>query len=158
MEIREITAEADEKLAEIIRYNFRKHKLDIPGTVYFDPELDCLSEFYLGKPDKRKYFVLWDENQVCGGIGFAEYDRFEECVEIQKLYLAEDKKGCGLGKRLMQHAEAEARKLGYKRAYIETHTNLEVALQMYYRYGYEQIERPDTVAHGAMNRFLMKTL
>lgn len=158
MEIREITASADKGLAEIIRHNFEKHSLNIPGTVYFDPELDCLSSFYLEEPQRRKYFVLWENDKVCGGIGFAEFEGFENCAEIQKLYLSDSVKGRGYGRMLLQLAETEAGKLGYRKLYIETHTNFDVALQMYERNGYTQIEKPSTVSHGAMNRFLSKSL
>lgn len=158
MEIREITAAEDKRLAEIIRYNFIKHKLDIPGTVFFDPELDHLSEYYLAKPNARKYFVLWDEDEIRGGIGFAEFEGFENCAELQKLYLTDEVKGKGYGKLLLSHAEKAAKECGYEKAYIETHSNLEVAIQMYHRYGYTLIDRPDNVSHGAMDNFFLKNL
>ncbi len=44
------------KIAQIIRANLEKFHLDIPGTVYFDPELDRLSEFYNSAPGKRVYY------------------------------------------------------------------------------------------------------
>lgn len=158
MDIRMITSAADAQLAAIIRYNFEKHKLNIPGTVYFDPNLDHLSEYYLERPDARRYYVLWDGDRVCGGIGFAEFEGFEHCAELQKLYLSEDLKGRGLGRELFKLVEREAASLGYQKAYIETHTNFEVAVQMYDRYGYRKIERPAIVSHGAMNCFLLKDL
>lgn len=158
MEIQEITPAADRELADIIRSNFEKHELNIPGTVYFDPELDCLSSFYLGRPDTRKYFILREDGRVCGGIGFAEFEGIESCAEIQKFYLTEAVKGRGYGRILLQLAESEAAKLGYRKVYIETHTNFGVALQMYLRHGYQVIEKPAAVSHGAMNRFLLKEL
>lgn len=158
MEIREITPEADKGLAEVIRFNFEKFGLDIPGTAYFDPELDHMSKHYLEKPEKRKYFILWDEDKVCGGIGFDEFEHIEDCAEIQKLYLCDELKGKGLGKKLLQVAEDEVIKMGYKRLYIETHTNLDIAIKMYKKYGYEEIDKPSFVSHGAMNCFLVKEL
>ena len=158
MVISEITPLADKELADIIRFNFEQHHLNIPGTVYFDPELDTLSKFYQEKPDCRKYFVAWDNGIVCGGIGFAEFNGFEKCAEIQKFYLSDSAKGKGYGKTLLLLAESEAQKMGYKHLYIETHTNLDIAYQMYCRHGYTPIEKPSVVSHGAMNRFLFKTL
>ena len=38
--IRPIKAEDDTKIAKIIRYNLERFHLDIPGTDYFDKELD----------------------------------------------------------------------------------------------------------------------
>mgnify|MGYP000013637256 CR=1 FL=1 len=51
---REIEPSDDARVAEIARYNLKKFHLDLPGTVYFDPELDHLSTFYSEKPDKRR--------------------------------------------------------------------------------------------------------
>ena len=59
---REIEPSDDARVAEIARYNLKKFHLDLPGTVYFDPELDHLSAFYSEKPDKRRYFVALDKD------------------------------------------------------------------------------------------------
>ena len=59
---REIELSDDARVAEIARYNLKKFHLDLPGTVYFDPELDHLSAFYSEKPDKRRYFVALDQD------------------------------------------------------------------------------------------------
>ena len=84
-------------LAQIIRDNLKAHNLDIPGTVYFDENLNYLSKFYLAEPSKRDYFVMTDENDnVIGGIGLAELDFMEETAELQKLYIRSDYQGRGL--------------------------------------------------------------
>ena len=36
----------DRRIAEIIRSNLEEFHPDIPGTAYFDPELDHLSAYY----------------------------------------------------------------------------------------------------------------
>ena len=81
---REIEPSDDARVAEIARYNLKKFHLDLPGTVYFDPELDHLSTFYSEKPDKRRYFVaLGKDGQVIGGAGFAEFEGLDDCAELQ---------------------------------------------------------------------------
>ena len=67
-------------------------------------------------------------------------------------------KGRGLGYQLIDKVEQEARALGYKRMYLETHTNLKVAIHTYEKSGYKEIDRPDCVVHSTMNRFYMKEL
>ena len=63
-----MTFEDNMAVASLIRYNLKKHGLDIPGTVYFDPVVDNLYEFY-SKGTKRGYYVLEkSDNQVVGGI------------------------------------------------------------------------------------------
>ena len=156
MEYKSLTAEYDAALAALIRTNLKAHHLDIPGTVYFDAGLDHLSEYYNHKG--RSYFVLLDNQQLVGGIGLAEFDGFSDCCELQKLYLDDSVKRRGLGYQLIDKVEQEARALGYKRMYLETHTNLKVAIHTYEKSGYKEIDRPDCVVHSTMNRFYMKEL
>ncbi len=76
------------QIAKIIRSNLEKLHLNLPGTAYFDPELDHLSDYYNSKPEKRTYFVALDENgKIIGGVGIAEFDGIDDCAELQKLYL-----------------------------------------------------------------------
>ena len=44
--IRLITEKDDQAIADIIRKSLEKFHLDIPGTVYFDPQLDHLSSVF----------------------------------------------------------------------------------------------------------------
>ena len=50
MKYRKIKEADDKKIAEIIRENLQRLHLDIPGTAYFDPELDHLSAYYNNDP------------------------------------------------------------------------------------------------------------
>ena len=159
MKYRKIEAADDEIIAKIIRENLEKFHLNIPGTVYFDPELEHLSTYYNGEPAKRIYYIaLGAEGQIIGGVGIAEFDGIEDCAELQKLYLDDSVKGKGYGKELLQIAEAWASTAGYKNLYLETHTNLSVALKLYEKMGFHQIEKPCSVQHSAMNRFYLKKL
>lgn len=156
---RKIEKGDDKKIAQIIRANLEKFHLDIPGTVYFDPELDRLSEFYNSAPGKRVYYIALGENgDVIGGVGAAEFAGIPDCAELQKLYLTDQAKGKGYGKELLSLAESWARSAGYRYLYLETHTNLATALKMYENSGYRQIEKPAAVVHGTMDHFYIKEL
>lgn len=156
---RKIEAADDERIAKIIRTNLEKHHLDIPGTAYFDPELNHLSVYYNSNPDKRAYFIAFDESgKIIGGVGVAEFDGIENCAELQKLYLDDSVKGKGYGKVLMQIAEDWAKSAGYRSLYLETHTNLSVALKLYEKMGFHQIEKPCPTTHSTMNCFYLKEL
>ena len=149
----------DTAVAELVRSNLKAHQLDIPGTVYFDDNLYHLSEFYNAMPDKRIYYVLTDESDnVLGGVGLAEFAGIEDCAELQKLYLNDNVKGRGFSYDLMNKVESVARELGYNRMYLETHNNLKVAIHLYKKCGYREIERPKAVVHSTMNRFFLKEL
>ena len=154
-----LSKEYDLSLAKLIRTNLKAHQLDIPGTVYFDEGLEQLSDYYLPFPDKRYYAILIDDNcRLIGGIGLAEFDLFDDCAELQKLYLHDSAKGQGIGYLMIKHIEDKARSLGYKQMYLETHTNLQAAIHIYEKSGYVRIDPPKSVCHGAMNRFYLKQL
>lgn len=157
--IRPIRPEDDAPLSRIIRSNLEQFHLDIPGTAYFDPELDHLSRYYRAAPDRRAYFVAVDgADRVLGGVGLAEFSGFSHCAELQKLYLAEEVKGRGLGSRLMQQVQSCARSLGYGQMYLETHSNLQAAIRLYEKQGFQRIRRPEGVMHSTMDHFYLKEL
>lgn len=157
--IRPITAADDAAIAAIIRDNLRAAHLDIPGTAYFDPELEHLSVFYDAAPEKRGYYIVTDDDShVIGGVGFAEFPGVPDCAELQKLYLDDTVKGRGISHLLMETVEEGAREAGYKKLYLETHTCIEAACVLYEKHGYESIEQPVPTPHTTMNRFYIKTL
>ena len=158
LEIRKITAADDEGLCSIIKANLEMFHLDIPGTAYFDPELSHLSRFYLAEPKKRGYFVALEDGVLLGGVGFAEFPSLVGAAEMQKLYLSDAAKGKGIGKRLFETAESAAKKAGYRRAYLETHSNLKVAIALYQKEKFTEIPKPDFVFHTTMDRFFIKNL
>ena len=149
-----ICAAYDPAIAALIRGNLKAHGLDIPGTAYCDEALDRLSAFY--QAPGRAYYVLLKNGAVVGGIGVAEFR--DDCCELQKLYLADAVKGHGLGYELIRFIEDRAREFGYRRIYLETHTNLAAAIHVYERSGYREIPRPASVVHSTMNRFYLKSL
>lgn len=157
-EIKEITPRHNSAMARIVRNNLKNHGLDIPGTAYFDASLDNLCEFYQEK-EGRGYYVLTDENDnVLGGVGFAEFEGFDSCAEVQKLYLDDSVKGKGFSYKMMEYVENKMAEAGYKLSYLETHSNLKIAIYLYEKIGYEKIEKPEDVAHGAMDSFYIKKL
>ena len=156
MKYEPLSSKHDSAIAKLIRQNLETHHLDIPGTVYFDEGLDHLSGFY--DHSGSAYYVLTEDAEVIGGIGLAEFMGFEDCCELQKLYLSDRAKGHGIGYEMISFIEEKARELGYKRIYLETHTNLQAAIHIYEKSGYVEIDRPKCVVHSTMNRFYLKEL
>ena len=158
--IRPIVPADDAAVAAIIRSCLEAYRLNIPGTAYFDPELDHLSRFYASHPGRRAYFVMEDADtaRILGGAGLAEYEGLDACCELQKIYLVESERGRGLGLELLEAVEAQARKLGYRRIYLETHTSLHEAVRLYERCGYRRVDRPATAIHSTMDLFYLKNL
>ncbi len=156
--LRRITAADDGEIAAIIRASLESYGLNMPGTAYFDPELDHLSAYYCAAPDRRAYFIAEVDGRVLGGAGLAEFTGIAGCAELQKLYLADAVRGMGLGRRLMQAVEEEARRLGYDKIHLETHSALKAAIGLYEKLGFEKIDRPACVKHGTMDCFYMKNI
>ncbi len=155
--IRDMIPEDNRAVAELVRYNLKKHGLDIPGTVYFDSVVDNLYEYY-SSSERRGYYVLVDDSDtVVGGIGLDDFPLFKDCAELQKLYLSDSVKGNGLGYVLIKHVESKMIEKGYKASYLETHDNLKAALHIYEKSEYSRIDKPKEVMHGAMNVFFYKS-
>ena len=156
LEYRLLTKEYDAPLAALIRKILRENGLDVPGTAYFDEALDHLSGYY--ERSDGFYYVLLENDDLIGGVGIERFGGFEDCCELQKLYLSEKSRGCGIGYEMMRFIEGRARESGYRHIYLETHTNLNAAIHLYEKCGYRLIRKPPQVVHGAMNRFYLKDL
>lgn len=157
--IRPICPSDDFSLACIIRDSLAANDLAIPGTAYFDPELNNLSKFYSISP-KRKYFVVISETgTVLGGAGIAEFAGSYDCAELQKLYLADSAKGHQLGYALIKTVEAFAIKSGYKKLYLETHHSLSAAIHIYEKAGFKKLYKPlPGSIHSSMDIFFIKSI
>ncbi|MCY3036214.1 GNAT family N-acetyltransferase [Aerococcus urinae] len=157
--VRPIQAKDDAQIAKIIRNSLESVGLDQAGTAYYDPELDHLSQFYQAKPKSRDYFVAVDDSdQVLGGVGFAECELFDQCAELQKIYLAPQAQGQGLGRALMETLIQEVKSAGYRQLYLETHSSLKAAIGLYQKYGFKEIPQPENLIHTTMDRFFLKDL
>ncbi len=154
--LRKITEKDDAAVAGLVRENLKKFGLDIPGTAYFDEGLDHLSRFY--NSGVCQYYVAEAEGKIIGGIGFAPFETMEKTAELQKLYLTDSAKGSGIGYKLVAFIEEKMRESGFRKAYLETHENLQGAIHIYRKSGYHEIERPKEVGHSTMNRFFEKEL
>ena len=156
--LREITPADNAALAVLIRYNLKKHGLDIPGTAYFDTCLDDLFSFYANRIGCGYYVLVDDNDKVLGGIGFDRFGEISGRAELQKMYLDDTVKGNGLGYCLIRFVEARMREAGYSESYLETHSNLQAAIHVYEKLGYTRVERPKEVGHSTMDHFYIKTL
>ena len=158
MKIRSIKKEDDLSLAKIIRTNLEFYNLAIPGTAYYDPELNHLSHYYEKSP-RRNYFVVIENNEIVGGVGIAEFQEDKNICELQKLYFSDKAKGKGYSHQLMTTALNFAAKAGYAAVYLESHHSLTAALRLYQKYDFKSLPAPLLpTAHNAMDCFLLREL
>ena len=157
--IRPIAPTDDAAMATIVRAALREHRLALPGTAYFDPELDHLSAFY-DADARRAYFVATDDaGTAVGGCGVAEASGSSDTAEMQKLYVAPEARRNGLAHRLIAEAERFAHKAGYHRLYLETHHNLQAAVHLYRSLGWQTLDGPlPSSVHSTMDIFMSKRL
>ena len=73
----------------------------------------------------------------CGGI-----QRIDgSTAEIKRMWIDGDRRGLGLGRRMVDHLEQLAAEAGYQRVVLDTNETLTQAISMYEAMGYEQTAR-----------------
>ena len=145
-------------MAALVRSCLRDAGLALPGTAYFDSQLDHMSEFYV--VGRRAYFVAHDERGgVVGGAGLGEVASSDGVAELQKLYVDAAARGHGVATRLVDLVEGAAREFGYHALYLETHHALANAIRLYERLGFRRLDGPlPGSAHTTMDVFFARDL
>jgi putative acetyltransferase len=80
---------------------------------------------------------------VVGSVGLFRVSA--SVCELRKMYLARSARGCGWGRRLLEHALSRAGALGFTRVVLETASVLREAVALYPRLGF----RPYSPRHLA---------
>ena len=155
--IREIAQHDDAVMKEIIQNSLEAHGLAIPGSAYFDPQLNELSQFYSGLPGAC-YWVVEMAGMVVGGVGIAPFGETGNVCELQKLYLHPKAQGLGLSRKLMDEALTFAT-THYGKCYLETMHSLTTAGILYRNYGFRLLPEPlPGSGHSAMDAWYLKDL
>jgi GNAT superfamily N-acetyltransferase len=90
----------------------------------------------------------------CGGVC-----RFDDTrAELKRMYVEPGSRGLGLGRRLLEALEAEARRLGYAAVVLETGDRQPEALGLYTSAGYERIPCYEPYASRELSRCYEKAL
>lgn len=130
----------------------------MPGTVYTDPTTDKLFELF--QTEKSAYWVAEQNGELLGGCGiFPTAGLPEGCAELVKFYLSPHARGEGIGRLLMQVSNNTARSLGYKQLYLESFPQLESAVSIYLKQGFEYLDAPlGNSGHHACTIWMAKEL
>ncbi len=139
MNIRFIQEKDNAPMAAIIRKNLEAYQLDLPGTAYYDSELDRLYQFYQTVEQGNYWVLVDDEDQVIGGVGVSPLEN--QIAELQKLYLIDQEKSHGFGQKLLDHAIHFAKK-NYQGLYIETSSILKKAKKLYEKNQFQALDNP----------------
>ena len=138
---REVKKEDNVLLARMIRQVFKEHDAPQSGTVFSDPTTDDLFGLF-----RKSRSVLWIAELgglALGCCGIYPTEGLENsCAELVKYYLAESERGKGTGRQLMELCIASARKLGYKKLYIESMPHFSKAVRIYEKLGFRKLSSP----------------
>lgn len=160
--IRPIEKRDDAAIAKIIRQVLEENELDMPGTAYFDPQLDYMYHYYHSQPTSQ-YWIVEEDGVVLGGVGIAPIQvtnkQVNQVAEVQKLYLSPVARGKGLSHRLMDKVLAFALDHHYHYLYLETIHHLKPAIKLYEGLDFEYLDEPLLEdVHPMMNTFMLKDL
>jgi putative acetyltransferase len=126
-------------LAAIIRKALEEFNANKPGTVYFDPTTDDLYNVFTAA--NSMYFVAEQDGQLLGGAGIYPTENLPAgTCELVKLYLHKNARGRGMGKLLMKECFAAAKNLGYRKIYLETMPELNIAVPLYEKMGFTYLK------------------
>lgn len=155
--LRPIQSKDNQAIAQLIRSSLEAFGLDKPGTAYYDPQLNQLTEYYAGLA-KSAYFVIEHEGQIlaCGGFGPVS----GKIAELQKLYVAAEHRGKGLSSLLLTKIFDLAKREGYEKLYLETATELASAVAVYEHFGFKTLDEPlpNEAGHSQMDIWMIKDL
>ena len=158
IQIRKIEQTDNEALAKIIRNTLTEFGANHPGTVYYDDATDHLFELF--QQPLSIYFIATINDKMVGGGGIYPTEGLpENTCELVKMYLLPVARGKGIGKMIIENCLQNARALGFKNVYLETMPELEQAMNVYEKFGFEYLKGPlGNSGHFGCSKWMLKTL
>ena len=158
MDIRPIESGDNEALAKVIRTALAEFGANKPGTVYFDPTTDALFELF--RTPGSYYFVAIQDEKIIGGCGIFPTENLPQgTCELVKLYVAEEARGTGIGKQLMEQSMSWAKENGYTHVYLESMPELKKAVSIYEKVGFQPLDHPlGNSGHDGCDIWMLKAL
>jgi putative acetyltransferase len=103
-------------------------------SVYPPDEIFSLTAEELAAPNAQ-FLVAWQAGAPVGCVALVDKLRYGE---LKRLFVANSARGTGLGRRLVEEAEALARDIGLRVLRLETGPELAPAVKVYRTLGYEE--------------------
>lgn len=135
--IRPIQAKDNAAIGELIKAVLTEFKANKPGTAFYDESTNHLSTLFT-LPNSA-YWVVEDASKIIGGGGIFPTEGLPaDTCELVKLYLHQSARGKGLGVALMNKCFEKAKSLGYQKIYLESMPELNQAVSLYEKLGFER--------------------
>lgn len=129
-------------MREVIFSVLREHGIE-PSPEETDADLFDLERHYHAHGGSFDVLIKKTDGKIVGTIGLHPDEA--GTVELRKMYLLPEHRGCGCGRYLLEHALAEARRQGFRRIILETTSKLSKAIALYRQFGFQ----PYKAAHCA---------
>ncbi len=101
-----------------------------------DGELRQLPEIF-SEARRNAFWVVESERGIVGSFGIESHGAGD--TELRRMYLDKAHRGRGIAQRMLDHAQAEARALGFTRMILSTAEIQKSAVIFYRRSGFQQI-------------------
>jgi GNAT superfamily N-acetyltransferase len=102
----------------------------------FNEELFNIRKQY-GRPDGIIVLAYARPNQLCGCFAIRKLEK--EVCELKRMYLRKEYRGQGYGKKLLEFAQQQGRKLGYQKMRLDTLPEMQQAIALYLQMGFNDI-------------------
>ena len=135
-------AAGDESAVQTVVFSvLREYGLqpDPDGT---DADLNDLQSFYLDRAGTFR-IVTDAAGHIVGCGGLLPVSAGD--VELRKMYLLPEARGCGTGRRLLEDLIATARARDHARIVLDTASVLKEAIALYRKRGFQSFENPERV-------------
>ncbi len=158
IEIREIQAQDNEAIAQIIKSVLTEFKDNLEGTAFYDKETNAMFDAYA--EENTVYYIAILQNEIIAGCGIKPLkDGDSNICELQKMYMKPEARGLKIGKTLILKSLQFAKKSGYKSCYLETFPNMEAAINLYAKNGFIKLQQPlGNTNHHACTVWMLKNL
>lgn len=136
MEYRIAKSEKDFDLAKELFLEYFLLYKDHLGEQDFRQELFDIQKKY-STPEGCLILATNNNISPIGCVGIKKFDN--ECCEMGRLYVKEEFRNLCVGYRLIEIFLQQARKLGYKKAFLDTVPEFQSAIKLYQDFGFKEI-------------------
>ena len=156
--IRPIRLNDNEQLEKVIRTAMTEFNADPLTTIIGDPKLRTMYQNF--QKSNAAYFIVDVSGKIMGGCGVAALDGSDENIcELQRMFLAREVRGNGIGKKLLELCVETAKKYNYTKMYLETLSDMHAAIRLYRSSGFVMQPNPaGNTGHSGCNIYMLLDL
>lgn len=101
-----------------------------------DKEMSNFSAMY--GPPTGLFLLAWHDGKLAGGAGLRKLEG--KTCEMKRLFVYDQFKHIGIGRRLCEAIIQEAKNVGYRKMRLDTLGRMKAAMKLYRSLGFEEIE------------------